>query len=255
LLTRLRLEHNELTELSDTLCTLKNLVYLTIRDNKPLCRLPRDIGKMDALTELHAHGCALTEIPESIGELLHIVVLSLAWNRIEKLPASLCKLTSLRDLQLSGNKLRGLPADIGCMRSLKRISARNILLSELPTSIGALSELIFLDAKRNRLQCLPREMERLKQLNFLDLRENPDLTEQGVPVELDVLTPKYAKVDPCLGDRWPLVRPLARPAGKRLQLKKRTVPDSPAAMAATRPPSIFGSGAPRDESRRSQQSP
>ncbi|KAG2029697.1 hypothetical protein BDR03DRAFT_906490 [Suillus americanus] len=74
----LKLDHNELRTLPDSLSKLSHLIHLSCCDNK-LVSLPSTIGLLQRLEILDAHNNSLTELPESLwncASLIHINVTS-----------------------------------------------------------------------------------------------------------------------------------------------------------------------------------
>lgn len=77
-LQTLKLDHNELRTLPDTLGDLSHLIHLSCCDNK-LVSLPSTIGLLQRLETLDAHNNSLTELPVSLwncASLIHINVTS-----------------------------------------------------------------------------------------------------------------------------------------------------------------------------------
>jgi Leucine-rich repeat (LRR) protein len=60
--------------------------------------IPKEIGQLKKLRELHLLENKLVEVPSAIAELTELRVLSLARNRLEELPPQIAKLPGLRKL-------------------------------------------------------------------------------------------------------------------------------------------------------------
>lgn len=114
--------------------------------------LPREIGNLAQLRELHLQNNGLTELPAEIGDL-----------------------RNLQDLKLGGNKLKSLPASIGKLKKLEILTAWNNELETLPPEIGQLKNLKGLSILLNPIAELPEEITSLTRLERLELSGTPNL--------------------------------------------------------------------------------
>ena len=70
----LKLNQNQLTKLPDAICTLANLVNLSVQNN-PLETLPAAIGNLVNLRMLRLDNNQLRALPDSIGQLVNLLSL------------------------------------------------------------------------------------------------------------------------------------------------------------------------------------
>ncbi len=92
-LTELKLENNQLTELS-------GIGRLTNLDNNRLSKIPTEIGNLVNLGTLSLSNNWLTELPAEISLLSKLAVLYLSNNLLTKLPAEMGNLQNLRYISL-----------------------------------------------------------------------------------------------------------------------------------------------------------
>ncbi|MBA7578673.1 hypothetical protein ES708_20538 [subsurface metagenome] len=127
-ITKLNLGYLKLKILPDSLIKLiSNLRYLTelrIYHNK-LTTLPESIGNLKSLQTLYLDHNELTTLPESIGDLISLQKLSLNSNKLMTLPGSIGKLTSLQTLELRYNPLIGKP-DSSTKSILKKLKKNGV---------------------------------------------------------------------------------------------------------------------------------
>lgn len=83
---------------------LNEVVYFDL-DGNGLNEIPREIGNLVNLQELHLERNQLTEIPHEIGHLVNLRTLSLDRNKLTELPHEISNLVNLFHLGLSQNQL------------------------------------------------------------------------------------------------------------------------------------------------------
>ena len=88
----LNLNQNNLSEIPESIISLKKLSVFTVADNK-IGSLPKYFGALHSLTELHLEENLITHLPESIGQLKNLKILDISDNEIAQLPESLTELT------------------------------------------------------------------------------------------------------------------------------------------------------------------
>lgn len=151
----------------------KTIASLSMRTNG-LTSLPRQIGNLVLLRQLHLDDNKLTSLPVDILELTalavlslrgnnfrrlfehdewwygfsHLQVLDVSCNELEVIPPMIGSMTRLTDLELSDNRLRSLPLELHMCTSLTKLNLRSNLL-RLPLAglaedkdIGVLLELL-----------------------------------------------------------------------------------------------------------------
>ncbi|XP_031378529.1 TMV resistance protein N-like [Punica granatum] len=125
---------------------LKALNILDMRKCQSLRKLPKQLGSLEALTELIIDGTFIQEIPISTG-----------MKKLEFLSANQCK------------NLNRIPESVGSLMKLKRLSLEGCCgLKELPDSIGQLNSLVELRLGNSGITSLPRSLGTLEKLELLD---------------------------------------------------------------------------------------
>ncbi|XP_032876036.1 leucine-rich repeat-containing protein 69 isoform X3 [Amblyraja radiata] len=117
---------------------------------KKLRRVPKAVGRLQALTRLQLRNNLITELPAELQALDNLTDLNLGNNSLEALPEVLKHLTQLKKLHLFGNKLGNLS----------------------PSVLEGLGNLVFLNLNDNKLTTLPAEMDRLLELKYLYVNNN-----------------------------------------------------------------------------------
>ncbi len=102
------------------ICTPKNL------------NLPRGLGKLPNLEELHLQGNGINHIPPELGNLYNLKILTLHDNNINTLPPELYKLHNLKVLYLGHNKLNTFPLGLLNMPNLTELYIFNNNFGALP---------------------------------------------------------------------------------------------------------------------------
>ncbi|CAG5135228.1 unnamed protein product, partial [Candidula unifasciata] len=193
-LERLDIGNNELTELSDVIGGLRNLLELWCDNNQiatitrsigklkhlmyldasnnQLQELPREIEGCTSLADLHLSSNDLVELPDSIGNLKNLITLKVDDNQLAFLPRTLGGLSLLSELNMSVNDLEELPASIGLLRNLRTLYADENLLRFLPAEIGSCNGITVLSLRNNKLTYIPDELGRIPRLRVLNLSDN-----------------------------------------------------------------------------------
>jgi len=192
----LDLSEQNLTQLPKEIGQLKDLLRLTIWNNK-LTTLPKEVWQLTNLHTLHLGANSLTTISPEIGQLKSLQSLTLRGNKsLITLPATIGQLQNLQELHLSDTNLKTLPKEMGNLKNLYRlsISINNLTtfpetisqlqnlnslalgddLTILPPEIGQLQNvpLYWLGLAGNKLTTLPPEIGQLQSLQSLDVWEN-----------------------------------------------------------------------------------
>lgn len=124
--TQIRLEHNQIASIPNTINQYKNLTHLYLRNNR------------------------LTEIPIQIGGLQRLAVFLLSNNQISNIPIEIGNLTQLTQLRIDNNQLKELPSEIGRLTNLTHLFIENNQLISLPEEIKNLSKLVHFSANGNK---------------------------------------------------------------------------------------------------------
>ena len=128
-------QETSLVRVSSMIGRLKSLEILTIEDHyQSSCfqALPRTIGNLENLLELHIHQNQLVSLPESIGGLKRLEVLDVSVNKLEYLPARIGNLTKLRILDVSDNKLTSIPESVLLCTKLMHLRLAKNCFTSLP---------------------------------------------------------------------------------------------------------------------------
>lgn len=156
-LKELRLTHNQLKILPNSLETLINLEFLDLGINE-LTILPDFIGNLTNLTLLSISSNQLATLPDSIGNLTNLTKLSCADNRLKELPFSLGDLTKLTFLDISHNELTALPSSLEKLTQVDFLLANNNQIKALPISLVALSHKTLFGLEGNQLTFPPQAL-------------------------------------------------------------------------------------------------
>jgi hypothetical protein len=118
-----------------TLGGLLGLQVLSLRDNRLLGDIPRDLCGLPRLRSLYLQGNLLTGvIPDDVGRLAaSLEHLALSRNNLTgNIPSALNNLTRLRSLNLDGNRLSG---SIPSLSGIRRLEVFNVSYNDLNGSI------------------------------------------------------------------------------------------------------------------------
>ena len=106
-------------------------------------------------------------LPKSIGLLENLKELHLGNNYLTGLPDEIKKLTNLQELNLFRTFIDSLPESIGALTNLQKLNLHHTSLSTLPESIGNLNNLKTLDISYCPFYCLPETIWNLTNLQEL----------------------------------------------------------------------------------------
>ncbi|RVW60037.1 TMV resistance protein N [Vitis vinifera] len=171
-----------LVSLSNGMCNLTSLETLIVSGCLQLNNLPRNLGSLQRLAQLHADGTAIAQPPDSIVLLRNLQVLIYPGCKILA-PTSLGSLFSF--WLLHGNSSNGiglrLPSSFSSFRSLSNLDISDCKLIEgaIPNGICSLISLKKLDLSRNNFLSIPAGISELTNLKDLRLGQCQSLT--GIP--------------------------------------------------------------------------
>jgi leucine-rich repeat protein SHOC2 len=134
-LQEIRLSHNTIRELPESIGNLKQLCVLDVSDNK-LTELPASLGECTALTRINADDNHLSCLPASLTCLTQLITLTLDSNKLHELPQDIGKWTALRSLLVSRNQLSTLPDSLCDCTSLESLGLYGNPLTQLPNLQG-----------------------------------------------------------------------------------------------------------------------
>ncbi|KAL7582208.1 disease resistance protein RPV1 [Lactuca sativa] len=186
-LEELSISTTDMKHLPDSICMLKHLEILQLKDCWSLEKLPEDLGRLECLKMLTLSDTKIKHLPDSICMLKHLVFLELSdCFYLETLPEDLGQLECLETLDLSYAKIERLPDSICMLKHLKNlVLARCSLLKTLPKDLGELECLLELNMSSSMIKHLPDTICMLKDLEHLNL--NHCLLLEKLPDDLDRL--------------------------------------------------------------------
>ncbi len=182
---------NYLTEIPDSILTLRNLEILEAWENR-IESIPKDIGILEKVWRLHLAGNKITELPDSIGNLpmrklylkhnnvsyvpesignwTHLDVFGLPINNLPSLPETIDGWKNVRVISLWQNKLKVLPDG---QLNVKELRINNNLFTEVPPRVYEIKQLRKLWLNNNQLTEIPEiPSGHLQNLWFLNLQYN-----------------------------------------------------------------------------------
>lgn len=170
-LEEIRLNQNELKELSIDFGRLANLKKVSLSHNR-LTSLPDSFYELALLEELDLSHNQFEKLSEAFIFFTHLESLNVESNLLANLPSSICSLQNLLRLKLANNRLKILPSEIGQLYELREISLQKNLLTSLPDSLTELTKLNFLNLSQNLIRFLPVHIGKMS-LKTLSIKGNP----------------------------------------------------------------------------------
>ncbi|XP_066265922.1 probable serine/threonine-protein kinase DDB_G0278509 [Branchiostoma lanceolatum] len=162
----LDLQGRKLSSIPDKVLKQKHIQCLILRDNK-MKKISKKISKFEYLHTFDvSNNPDLKSIPKQIGSLPKLYNLHLENCGLESLPDELYNLHTLGSLNLKGNKLSALSNEISKLQSLKQLFIDNNQFMEFPEEICTLANLEVLGCGQNLLTRLP---DKLTVLNLKSL--------------------------------------------------------------------------------------
>ncbi|PWA73768.1 disease resistance protein (TIR-NBS-LRR class) [Artemisia annua] len=168
-LEELYVRSKKIKYLPDSICMLKRLKSIDVRDCSCLRKLPEGIGQLESLERLDLTATMIKHLPDSICELKHLTHLILHHcTLLEKLPENLGQLECLEELYVWSMKIEYLPDSICMLKRLKSLDVGNCFcLGKLPEDIGQLESLERLILSYTKIKHLPDSICMLKHLKYL----------------------------------------------------------------------------------------
>lgn len=163
--------------LPKSICSLKNLQYLWLFENKLTGPIPSCIGDDSLLVDLElSTNTFVGSIPSSLGSALSLQQIRLDVNQLTGvIPESLGNLANLTLLQLSNNNITGpIPESFGYLRNLQSLEISNChLTGSIPSFVGSLTSLQVVNLCQNRLTgCVPSTLNALTDLGEFSICYN-----------------------------------------------------------------------------------
>ncbi|EKX40884.1 hypothetical protein GUITHDRAFT_113144 [Guillardia theta CCMP2712] len=116
---------------------------------------PKNIQKLDFLTELNCSENLFIELPPEIGFLTNLEKLDLSDNKLKSLPPTIQHMTNLVRLHLYKNDLAVLPDEIASLKKLQELNVFNNKVIKIPAVLGELSSLREVNFADNKLKTIP----------------------------------------------------------------------------------------------------
>ncbi|TYG38716.1 hypothetical protein ES288_D13G246200v1 [Gossypium darwinii] len=192
-LRALELRDSPLTDLPDSIGTLKHLRDLDLARSEGICELPRSFYKLYCLQSLNLGGTGLKQLPDSVQRLIELrrLVITVEAGHLKEIRAGCW--TSLQYLELDRcMKLRCLPEGMQYLKSLRTLHLYICpRLASLPRSLKFLTKLEHLQIVSCMSMNLKMELEEeedkdlqlslktLSLVNLINLRDLPRWLLQG----------------------------------------------------------------------------
>ncbi|KAL7832371.1 hypothetical protein AOLI_G00299190 [Acnodon oligacanthus] len=142
---------------------LKRLTCLKLWHNK-IVAIPQSIGQVKNLESLYLSYNKLETLPAALFNLPKLRHLDLSHNSISLIPAEVGLLQNLQHFAITNNKIEVLPNNLFRCTKLKVLCLGNNSIAILPESIGQLVQLTQLEIKGNCLALLPYQLSQCRHL-------------------------------------------------------------------------------------------
>ncbi len=168
----LSLEASNIHQLPKEIGRLRNLGYLSIRNNSKIRDLPEEIKYLKKLNCLDVSGSGIRRLREEIGSCYNLVSIKSNASKVESIPNSIGNLKNMRLLNLGFNNISKIPESIGDITYLENFNIGSNSIEELPSSIEKLQNLNMLSMQFNRFKKFPKEILGLENIQTLWLHNN-----------------------------------------------------------------------------------
>ncbi|MBA6157197.1 leucine-rich repeat domain-containing protein [Tenacibaculum sp. S7007] len=168
----LSIEASNIRKLPPEIGTLKNLGYLSIRNNGKIKDLPKEIKYLKNLNCLDVSGSGIQRLREEVGLCYNLISIKSNASKVKTIPHTIGNLKNLRSLNLGFNRIETIPKSIGDINYLTNLDLGSNEIRELPKTIKNLQNLQMLSIEFNRFRKFPSEVLELKNLQTLWLHNN-----------------------------------------------------------------------------------
>ncbi|XP_014347654.1 volume-regulated anion channel subunit LRRC8D-like [Latimeria chalumnae] len=135
-LTCLRLWHNIIVSIPNTINVLRNLEQLFLSNNR-LESLPNALFDLHKLRHLDVSYNLISLLPKNIEQLENLQSFSISDNKVDLLPLQLFNCVKLKTLQLGNNRITVVPAEIEQLTQLTYLELKGNYLVKLPPELGS----------------------------------------------------------------------------------------------------------------------
>ncbi|GKB60902.1 disease resistance TIR-NBS-LRR class family protein [Tanacetum coccineum] len=207
-LEELFLYSTKIKQLPDSICKLKRLKTLEVKNSDLLEKLPEDLGQLECLEKLYVSSKKIEYLPDSICMLKRLKSLDVPnCCRLGKLPEDIGQLEYLERLALWATTIKHLPDSICMLKLLKFLNlSLCALLEKLPEDLGRLECLEHLDITYTHISHLPQSIFGLKGLNIAASQELLQLYDFSSEINtttshfrlIDIIHPTAQTIDPLM---------------------------------------------------------
>lgn len=179
----LEIHHCELREIPKDIGKMNKLTQLTLHGLNDLISLPEEIGELTSLKELVIDGLGIESLPKRMKQLEKLTLKKLYC--LKNISEEFGEMSSLKELVKNEFDIESLPKSLGGMKRLEKITLKKLSLKRLPEEVGELSCLKELKIKDLKIERLPNSIGRMKRLEKLKLMQ---LLLESIPEWIGELT-------------------------------------------------------------------
>ena len=151
-LEELRLSHNRLTAVPESIGTMSSLRVLYLANNH-INLIPLSIGNLLSLQVLDARENNLASIPNEMNKLCSLVTLNVSSNNINHFPEFIIEMRHLKHIDMSRNKMACIPYKIGFNRKISLLNLCSNPINDPPYEVFTqTTEKILYDCRQKYLE-------------------------------------------------------------------------------------------------------
>ena len=151
---------------------LKQLSYLSVRNNGRIKDLPKEIKLLKNLNVLDVSGSGMQRLRPEIALCYNLIALKANASKIVSIPEHIGLLKHLRFLNLGYNRITTLPESIGELFYLDHLSLGSNELTDLPNTLQHNENLHHISLDHNRFKTFPKQVLSIPNLNSLWIHNN-----------------------------------------------------------------------------------
>jgi Leucine-rich repeat (LRR) protein len=160
--------------ISEKICNLSNLTYLSIRGTS-IRNLPSEISHLTKLEKINfMENPFLSNLPNSLINLINLRAIAISYSGFSAFPDILFQFDFLTELYIGGINInfQTLEKIFAVFSVLKVIVLNRCNIVEIPDNISLCSKLESIDVSDNKLHKMPKTISNLRNLSELDLVGN-----------------------------------------------------------------------------------